>query len=438
MSAARAPGWRRVVALPVLGTLLAAAALGWWGVAGDITPSPQPDPPATPAEIARGAQLARAGNCLACHTARGGVPYAGGRGIHTPWGTVYTGNLTPDPQTGLGGWRRDDLWRALHLGKSRDGRLLSPAFPYDHFTRLTRADSDALHAFLQSLPPVRQAPPAATLRWPWGTQAAVAVWRALSFRPAAFEPDPRQSAAWNRGAYLVQSLAHCGSCHSPRNAWGATDGTLRGNLLPMQDWYAPSLTDPREAGLASWPQADVVALLRTGQAPRGRVSGPMADVVQHGTQHLPEADLVAMATYLQALPGTAPAAALPHSPAPADAAPVATAKATLGATLYGQHCADCHGERGEGAPGAWPALAGNRAVTLPAATPNLVQAVLYGGYGPSTAGHPRPHGMPPFVLTLSDREVAAVLTHLRRSWGHQGPEVTELAVTRVRDTAAAP
>lgn len=373
---------------------------------------------------ARGADLARAGNCMACHTARGGTPYAGGRPIETPFGTLFSSNLTPDPRTGLGAWTAGAFWRALHHGRSRDGRLLYPAFPYTHTTLLTRADSDALFAHLQALPPTPAEPPAAQLRWPYGTQAALAIWRALYFKPGNFSPDPSQSADWNRGAYLVRGVAHCSACHATRDALAGADWqTLTGGQLLAQGWYAPSLHATGEASVAQWPLDDIVRLLKTGQARGAGVSGPMAEVVLHGTQYLSESDLTGIATYLKSLPQHVPAA---PSTAAAPAAPRA-AVATAGGKLYGEHCASCHGERGEGVAGAYPALAGNRAVTLGRAD-NLVQMVLHGGFAPATAGNPRPFGMPPFVLTLSDHDIAAVLTHIRSNWGNRAAEVTPLDV----------
>ena len=383
--------------------------------------------PATAGQVARGAYLARAGNCAGCHTARGGAPYAGGRGIDTPFGTVYASNLTPDG-TGIGDWNAAAFWRAMQHGRSRDGRLLYPAFPYANTTLVTREDADALFAYLRSLPPVAQPNRDHGLRWPFNTQAALAVWRALYFRPGVYEPDPARSPAWNHGAYLVRGLGHCSACHGARNALGATRDALdlAGGLIPMQNWYAPSLASPAEAGVADWPEADVVALLKTGVSPRGAAIGPMAEVVLGSTQHLSEGDLAAMATYLQALPQTAAPVTTVAEPAPTTAD---------GAGLYERHCAQCHGERGEGVPGAYPPLDGNRAVVMPSAV-NVVQAVLGGGYAPATAGNPRPFGMPPFVLTLSDRETASVVTHIRSAWGNRASAVAEFDVQRVRNGQA--
>ena len=422
--------WPVYTALALLGLLvLLAGGIAWdnWGRQAPARQGPTPDL-ASPALIAQGAYLARAGHCMACHTARGGAPLAGGRGIETPFGIVYSSNLTPEPETGLGGWQADTFWTALHLGRSRDGRLLNPAFPYSHTSVITREDSDALFAWLQQQDPVHQIRPPDTLPWPLGTQAALAVWRSLFFKPEPFTPSPAQTPQWNRGAYLVQGLGQCAACHSPRNALGANAGVndLAGGLMPGGQWYAPSLDSDHESGLASTPLADIVRLLRSGQGAGASTSGPMGEVVQHGLQHLREDDLQAMAVYLQS---RARQAARP-APSPA-AAPTSSALARHGAELYRQHCASCHGAQGEGVPGLYPALAGNRAVPLPTAV-NLVQMVLHGGYAPATAAHPRPFGMPPFVLQLSDTDIAAVLTHLRTQWGHHAGEITPLQVHRIR------
>jgi mono/diheme cytochrome c family protein len=408
----------------VLLVLALAAWVGYVNFADDDAAAAPASAEAPSAE--RGAYLVRVGNCMACHTDRGGAPWAGGRAIDTPFGTVFAGNLTPDPDTGLGSWSADDFWRALHHGRSRDGRLLYPAFPYPNYTEVTRADADAMYAFLRTVPPVRRANTPHQLRWPYSTQAALAVWRALYFRPGEYEAQPAQSAQWNRGAYLVRGLGHCSACHTARNAWGASSDMmdLSGGLIPMQNWYAPSLASEREAGVAHWPAEDVVRLLRTGVGAGATVLGPMAEVVLQSTQHLSDEDATAMAVFLRALPPVS--AEAPRAAPPADAR-----VAARGAQLYGQHCAQCHGEQGEGIRGAYPPLAGNRAVTLPV-TANLVQVVLGGGYPPATQGNPRPYGMPPYVMLLNDADVAAVLTHIRTSWGNRAAPVSELEVAQQR------
>ena len=381
------------------------------------------------AQIERGAYLARAGNCAACHTARGGAAYAGGHAIQTPFGPVYAGNLTPDPTHGLGAWSADAFWRALHHGQSRDGRLLNPVFPYENFTLISREDSDALYVFLQSLPPVAQPNRPHGLRFPYNTQAALAVWRELYFEPASFEPDPTRTADWNQGAYLVRGLGHCTACHSPRDALGGIRqaSALSGGLMPGQGWYAPSLQAHSEAGVAQWSAQQVVDLLKTGvlHGVGGGVSvmGPMAEVVFLSTQHLNDDDLHAMATYLQSLPSSAPVAV--------SAPRASAAQLELGEQVYQRHCVDCHGANGQGAAFAYPALAGNRAV-IQASHVNPVQAILSGGFAPATAGNPQPYGMPPYRTLLTDMEVAAVVSFIRQRWGNQAGAVTVLDVQRAR------
>ena len=380
----------------------------------------------TAQQIERGEYLARAGNCAACHTARGAPPYAGGRGIETPFGTVYASNLTPDAETGIGRWSAGHFWRALHEGRSRDGHLLYPAFPYTNYTLVTREDSDAIFAYLRTLPAVVAPNRPHALRFPYDNQWALAAWRVLFFDRDTFAAEPKQSAEWNRGAYLVRGLGHCSACHGERNVFGATDEplALSGGVIPMADWYAPSLASPEEAGVAGWEVNDIVALLGTGSTPHASTTGPMAEVVARSLQHLSEPDLRAIATYLQSIP---------QAPARQHISASASEPAVLerGGQVYKKHCADCHGDDGKGTPGSWSALAGNRAVTMDSVA-NPIRLVLSGGYPPSTAGNPRPYGMPPFAQSLNDAEVAAVLTYVRASWGNAAAPVRSFDVAKHR------
>lgn len=421
--------WRsagRVVAAVVALVVLGAAGIAWLNLRGEWDGGATAlSPTATAVQVERGAYLVRAGNCAGCHTARGGPAFAGGVAIATPFGTVYASNLTPDRETGIGNWSAGDFWRAMHNGRSKDGRLLYPAFPYTSYTQVTRTDTDAIYAFLRSQPAVAQPNRPHALRFPYDSQAALAVWRALFFAPGVFEPTPGQSAEWSRGAYLVRGLGHCAACHSPRNALGATVATreLHGGLIPMQDWYAPSLASAGEAGVADWETRHVVDLLKTGVSARGTAIGPMADVVFRSTQYLDEADLRAMAVFLKSVPPADYA-----RPPSSDAIPGGAAR---GAKLYADHCAACHGEQGQGAPGAYPALAGNRLVTM-ASPLNLLRIIMAGGFPPVTAGNPRPYGMPPFGHALGNAEIAALATYLRSAWGHAAPPVSERAVLAAR------
>ena len=398
-------------------------------------PAPQtvkvpPAPTADAASVDKGAYLARIGNCQGCHTVTGGPAFAGGRAISTPFGRVYSSNLTPDPQTGLGHWTANDFWQAMNQGRSKDGRLLNPAFPYTSYNAITRADSDALLAYFQSQPPVRQANRPHELRWPFGTQMALRAWRTLYFQPKAYERDTQRSAEWNRGAYLVQGLGHCAACHAPRNALGglARTPSLSGGDMPGAEWYAPSLLPTEPGDTSTESQANLITLLQTGIAPGRVISGPMAQVVMSSTQYLSHTDLKAIATYLTHLPPQTKPRPLP---ATARLSPPQTKTALAGGTLYDKHCAQCHGAQGEGVPGAYPSLRGTVAINRERTT-NLIQAVLHGGFSPATQGNPRPYGMPPYELFFNDQEVASVLTYVRQSWGNTGAAVGELEVYQAR------
>ncbi len=427
---------RLLLLLLALAGLLVAVPFGllaWQRGMTDATP-----PTTATVSLARGAYLARVGNCAGCHTARGGEPLAGGRAIPTPFGTAFSSNLTPHA-SGLAGWSSDDFWRALHLGLGRDGRLLVPAHPITNTTRVAREDADALHAWLMAQPAVEAPRRAQELRWPlnaeWRSQLAIAAWRTLYFRPAVYQPDPTRDAAWNRGAYLSQGLAHCSACHAARDALGGDRGAadFRGGLLAGLGWRAPSLLDPAEAGVQRWSADTVQRWLRDGHADGHTAQGPMAEVVLGSTSALDDADLAAMATYLRALPEQAAARPEPAKPDPR--------RRELGAQLYRTHCAACHGDNGEGrrdASGAlaYPALAGSRLVTQGSAA-NLLRLIERGGFAPATPGHPRPYGMPPFAGVLGADELAALASHLRESFGHRAGEVDAVEVLRLRAATAA-
>ncbi len=400
--------------------------VAWLGAADRAPPAPASvAQQSSAAAVARGAYLARAGNCIGCHTATGGAPLAGGRGVETPFGVVFASNITPDIDTGIGSWSVDDFWRALHHGRAKDGRLLYPAFPYTSFTQVTREDADALYAFLMSGAAVVRANQPHALRFPYSTQAALAVWRALYFRPGAAAVEPARSAEWQRGRYLVQGLGHCAACHSGRDLLGGTrrDAEYAGALMPGDAWYAPSLSAPSEAGVQGWARDEVVRLLRDGVSAHAAVSGPMAEVVFSSTQFLAQDDVEAMALFLGSIPATRRVAVAVEG-APGDVL-------ARGEKLYAQHCAACHRENGQGVANIYPALAGNRAITL-ASPNNLVLAIRHGGFPPATAGNPQPFGMPPYGQVLDNDDIAAVATYLRQSWGNWAPAVSALDVLRVR------
>ena len=383
-----------------------------------------------PAAVERGALLARSGNCMGCHTERGGKPYAGGRAIATPFGDVFASNLTPDAATGIGNWSADDFWRALHNGKSKDGRFLYPAFPYTNYTKVTREDADALYAYLRTLAPVQQPNREHRLAFPYNQRIVLAFWRALYFRPGEYRPDTRQDETWNRGAYLVQGLGHCAACHTPRDALGGsiTRRDLAGGVIPALNWHAPALTGGT-GGLGDWSLDEIAGLLGTGVSAHGAAFGPMAEVVTSSLQHLPVQDLRAMAAYLKSLPAVE--SERQRSRAQPDTEQ--QAQLALGAKLYEQHCIDCHGADGRGKPPAYPALANHSSVTAGGGL-NAIRVVLNGGFPPGTRGNPRPYGMPPFGTALEDEEVAAVVSYVRHRWG-QGDAVSAHDVRRARGMA---
>ncbi|MGY8704995.1 cytochrome c [Bradyrhizobium sp. 18BD] len=379
--------------------------------------------------IARGEYLARAGDCTACHTAPEGRLFAGGRAMPTPFGTLYTSNITPDPDTGIGKWSADDFYKTMHSGRFPDGGLIYPAMPFASYTKVTRADSDAIFAYLRSIAPVNQKNKPHELRFPYDNRQLILGWRTLFFSEGEFKPDPTKSAEWNRGAYLVEGLGHCGMCHSPINALGGTSQSdaFKGGLIPMQNWYAPSLTSNREAGLGDWSIKDITDLLQTGVSARGVVYGPMAEVVHNSLQYLNDADTKAMAVYLKSIAeGSSPPAASSVLPTTESSLLI-----SLGKTVYDKNCASCHGLQGEGKPPHWPPLANNQSIEMQSAV-NPIRMVLNGGYPPGTKGNPMPYGMPPFAGLLSDNEVAAVVSYIRTAWGNRGTPVSAREANELR------
>ncbi len=379
--------------------------------------------------VKRGEYLARAGDCIACHTAPEGRTFAGGRAMPTPFGTLFSSNITPDRETGIGKWSADDFYITMHRGRFPDGGLIYPAMPFASYTKVTRADSDAIFAYLKSIPPVNQKNREHDLRFPYNNRQLILGWRTLYFTEGEYKPDPAKSAEWNRGAYLVEGLGHCGMCHSPINVLGGTSQSdaFKGGLIPMQNWYAPSLTSNREAGLGDWSIKDITDLLKTGVSARGVVYGPMAEVVHNSLQYLTDEDTKAMAVYLKSI-------AEPASPPPAGTK-LPTSESSLlislGKTVYDARCASCHGSQGEGKPPHWPPLANNQSIEMESAV-NAIRMVLNGGYPPSTEGNPRPYGMPPFAGLLSDNEVAAVVSYIRTAWGNRGAPVSAREANELR------
>jgi mono/diheme cytochrome c family protein len=407
-------------------TALAASSL-LVGATLSIATAQQPSP--DPAVLAKGEYLARAGDCIACHTAREGKTFAGGLPMKTPFGTLYTSNITPDPQTGIGTWTSDQFYKMMHNGRFPDGGLVYPAMPFASYTKVTREDSDAIYAYLRSIPPVKQTNRPHDLRFPFDNRSLILGWRTLFFNEGEYKPDPTKSADWNRGAYLVEGLGHCGMCHTAINALGGSSDSqaFEGGLIPMQNWYAPSLTSNKEAGLGDWTIQEITDYLRTGVSSRGAVYGPMAEVVYNSLQYLNDDDIRAMAVYLKGLAqGTSP-----ERPAPSLPSAESSLLLSLGKPIYDRECASCHGAVGLGMPPHYPPLAGNQSIQMVSAV-NAIRMVLNGGYPPGTAGNPMPYGMPPFAHRLSDDEVAAVVTYIRTSWGNRGEPVSARQANELR------
>lgn len=373
--------------------------------------------------IKKGEYLAQVGGCVSCHSVSEHKALAGGLPLRTPFGTIYSTNITPDTSTGIGDWTFEDFWQALHYGKGHRGKLLYPAFPFTSYTKVTRDDAMALYTYLQYIPAVKQENRDNTFDFPYNIRAALHVWRALYFTAEEYQNDSTQTDEWNRGAYLVQGLGHCNECHTTRNAMGAMDQKqlFAGGQMPVQAWYAPNLSMQAGGELAGWTQEDLIALLKTGFSNKGSALGPMAEVVHNSTQHMTDADLKAMAVYLASIP----APSVPQ---------VTVIKATdlaQGQQLYTDNCKACHGEQGEGASGIYPALAGNSTVNDSSGA-NAIRSVLMGGFVISTQHNPEPYSMPPFAYDFDNAQVAAVVNYIRQSWGNNASAVDADTVKSIR------
>ena len=417
------------LAIAAVALLAVGAAALYFMHPGVMKPKDGPTlPNASTQVIARGEYLARAGDCVACHTAAGSPEFAGTRAMATPFGNLYVPNITPDEDTGIGSWTSDEFYRMLHTGVSRDGMLLYPAMPFASYTKVTREDSDAMYAYLMSVSPVKQKNRPHELRFPFNNRDLLIGWRTLYFKEGEYVADPKQDAQWNRGAYLVQGLGHCSMCHTAINALGGSSESkaFEGGMIPNQNWYAPSLTSNREAGLGDWSIKEISDLLQAGISHRGTVYGPMAEVVYNSLQYLSDEDTAAMAVYLKALPQRDS-----EPPPTSQARLVNPAVMELGRKVYAKQCAACHGAEGKGQPPSYPPLADNRSITM-ASPVNSIRMVLNGGYPPGTKKNPRPHGMPPFSHILNDDETAAVITYIRVAWENSGTPVTAKQVNDLR------
>lgn len=390
--------------------------------------------------VQQGEYLARAGDCVACHTAKDGKPFAGGLPMETPIGVIYSTNITPD-KTGIGDYSFEDFDQAVRHGVAKGGSTLYPAMPFPSYARVSDADMRALYAyFMQGVAPVARDNQDSDIPWPLSMRWPLAIWRWM-FAPSvetstvAAGSDPVVS----RGAYLVEGLGHCGACHTPRaltmqeKALSASDGSafLAGSA-PLEGWTAKNLRGDHQDGLGSWSEEQLVQFLKTGRSDRSAVFGGMSDVVVHSMQYMSEADLTAIARYLKSLP-----ASDPNNPPQQYDKQVAQAlwkgdDSKPGAAVYIDNCAACHRTDGHGYTRVFPALAGNPVLQSADAT-SLIHIVLKGGTLPATHSAPSTFSMPPFAWRLSDQEVADVVNFIRSSWGNQASPVTPGDVAALRN-----
>ena len=379
-------------------------------------------------QIERGRYLAIAGDCASCHSMPGvNQPFAGGRPIETPFGVVVGANITPDPETGIGAWSDELFVRALREGKGHDGQLLYPAMPYPYYTKLTESDALAIRAYLNTVKPVRNAVVSNKLPFPFDVREGMAAWNALYFKSGEFKPDSAKSAEWNRGAYLVEGLGHCGACHTPKTTLGGDD---RGRALQgyvLQGWFAPNITNDNDRGLGGWSVADIVAYLKNGHNMTTASTGIMAEVITLSSSHMTDADLTAIATYLKDQPGQTASRPPPVS--------ASDPRMAAGGAIYVDECTACHQLDGKGVPYLFPSLAGSPNVRS-ADPASLIRVLIEGARSVATAGEPTGPGMPSFAWKLSDDQAAAVLTYIRNSWGASAPAVDARQVEQARARAA--
>lgn len=376
----------------------------------------------TAEDVALGKALVEAGDCASCHTADPNRPFAGGKRIDTPFGGIYAPNLTPDRETGLGAWSDDDFYRALRFGVARDGSRYYPAFPYPYFSKLTRQDIFAVRAYLATLAPVRNEPRPPELRFPFNYRFVMRGWNWLFFKPGILMPDQAKSVEWNRGRYLVEGVAHCGACHTPKNMFGAD---RRGQTFgggPVQGMFAPRLDAAARSGLKSWSVEDITEYLQSGRNAKSHAGQLMSEVVVNSTSKMSDADIRAIAVYLKALP--------PGAPEP-QVAPPSRAQMATGEKLYNGACTACHEEDGSGAPRIYPPLPGNANLQSSDASSTL-RIILDGAETVTTPRAPNKGSMPGYAAKMTDQQIADVTNYIRNSWGNAAPLVTADEVAKAR------
>lgn len=388
--------------------------------------------------IARGAYLAKVGDCIACHTAPAGKPYAGGLPMKTPVGTIYSTNISPDPLTGIGAWSAQEFEQALRRGVSRDGHNLYPAMPYPSYAKVSDADVAALYAyFMRGVPAVRQENRASAIGFPLNQRWPLKFWNMVFLDRTPYQPKPGRDAEWNRGAYLAQGLGHCGSCHTPRGVGFQEKALDEGGSAflsgaELDGWYASNLGGDQRVGLGRWSEAEVQAFLRSGANPHASAYGSMTDVINNSTQFFSDRDLAAVAHYLKAIGGAVPAAQQKN----AAASGTGTGERE-GAKVYRVYCMQCHGADGRGHAPLLAPLAGNPTVTDAHAS-SLINVTLNGTRDIVIGGIPSPYPMPAFGRLLNDQQVADAVSYLRASWNNGAAAVTPQQVAKARKQTAAP
>ncbi len=376
----------------------------------------------TAEDIARGKALTEAGDCASCHTADPAKPFAGGKRIDTPFGGVYSANLTPDGATGLGAWSDDQFYRALRFGVAPDGSRYYPAFPYPNFTKLTRQDILAIRAYLATLTPINNAPRAPELRWPLNYRAMMRGWNWLFFKPGIIMPDQQKSAEWNRGRYLVEGVGHCGACHTPKNMFGADKRDQAFGGGRVAGMFAPRLDAAPRSGLKSWSVDDIVEYLQSGRNAKSHAGELMSEVVVNSTSKMSDADVRAIAVYLKDLPAGAPEPSVSSPPA---------AQLAAGEKLYKAACIACHEADGSGAPRIYPPLPRNANLQSADAS-SALRIILDGAETVTTPRAPNKGSMPAYASKMSDQEIADVTNYIRNSWGNAAPLVTAEQVAKAR------
>lgn len=375
--------------------------------------------------VSKGRYIAQLGDCTACHTQPGHPLFSGGVAIDTPFGQLIGANITPDPETGIGRWTFTDFQNAMRKGHRPDGQLLYGAMPFTAYTKVTQADNQALWAYLQTVQPINRAIDTNQLPFPFRLRSALNIWNMINFKEGEYKPDPRQSAEWNRGAYLVQGLGHCGTCHTPKNIIGGDKGEhfLTGNTLGV--WFAPDITNNSHTGIGKWSQKDLVEYLKTGANNYDIASGPMAEAVENSTQYWKDEDLNAAALYLKSL-NTRRTEPTPH-PIAMDNTQMVTGKA-----IYADRCSGCHVPQGEGVAHLFPKLADSPLINGDPVS--LIHVVLAGSRAGGTVAAPTHPAMPAFGWNLDDQNVADVLTYIRNCWGNAAPAVSPDDVKSLRKT----